>query len=120
MKDSNKIYSLHGSHIYAIAKGKDHKKYEYGTKASFVTTMKSNIIIGVAAHDTNEHDSKTLKATLSHANKHRTNPIAEAICDRGYRGMKEVDGTVICIPDTPKKRDTKYQKEQKRMKFRRK
>ena len=30
-----------------------------------------------------------------------------------------VDGTVICIPDKPLKRDTKYQKEQKRKKFRR-
>ena len=118
-KDSNKVYSLHESHIYAIAKGKDHKKYEYGTKASLVTTMKSNIIIGVAAHEKNEHDSKTLEAALISANKHRTKPIVEAICDRGYRGKKEVDGTVICIPDKPLKRDTKYQKEQKRKKFRR-
>ena len=118
-KDSNKIYSLHEQHIYVIAKGKDHKKYEYGTKASLVTTMKSNVIIGVSAQEKNEHDSKTLKAALAHANKHRTKPIIEAICDRGYRGKKEVDGTVICIPDTPKKRDTKYQKEQKRKKFRR-
>ena len=118
-KDSNKIYSLHESHIYVIAKGKDHKKYEYGTKASLVTTMKSNIIIGVAAHEKNEHDSKTLEAALASANKNRTKPIVEAICDRGYRGKKEVDGTVICIPDSPKKRDTKYQKEQKRKKFRR-
>ena len=119
MKDSNKVYSLHESHIYVIAKGKDHKKYEYGTKASLVTTMKSNVIIGVVAHEKNEHDSKTLEAALSSANKHRTKPIVEAICDRGYRGKKEVDGTVICIPDSPKKRDTKYQKEQKRKKFRR-
>jgi len=118
-KDSNKIYSLHERHIYAIAKGKDHKKYEYGTKASIVMTQKSNIIIGVASHEKNEHDSKTLKAALTHANKHRTKPIKEAICDRGYRGVKEVDGTVICIPNTPLKRDTKYQKEQKRKKFRR-
>ena len=81
--------------------------------------MKSNIIIGVAAHEKNEHDSKTLQAALAHANKHRTKPIVEAICDRGYRGKKEVDGTVICIPGSPKKRDTKYQKEQKRKKFRR-
>ena len=118
-KDSNKIYSLHEQHIYVIAKGKDHKKYEYGTKASLVTTMKSNVIIGVSAHEKNEHDSKTLEAALASANKHRTKPITEAICDRGYRGKKEVDGTAICIPDTPKKRDTKYQKEQKRKKFRR-
>jgi len=118
-KDSNKIYSLHEQHIYVIAKGKDHKKYEYGTKASLVTTMKSNVIIGVVAHEKNEHDSKTLEAALASANKHRTKPIIEAICDRGYRGKKEVDGTVICIPDSPRKRDTKYQKEQKRKKFRR-
>ena len=71
------------------------------------------------AHEKNEHDSKTLKAALSHANKHRIKQIKEATCDRGYRGVKEVDGTIICIPDTPKKRDTKYQKEQKRKKFRR-
>ena len=81
--------------------------------------MKSNVIIGVAAHQKNEHDSKTLKVALKSANKHRTKPIKEAICDRGYRGKKEVDGTIICIPDSPKKRDTKYQKEQKRKKFRR-
>lgn len=118
-KDSNKIYSLHEEHIYVIAKGKDHKKYEYGTKASLVTTMKSNVIIGVSAHEKNEHDSKTLEAALASANKHRTKSIKEAICDRGYRGKKEVDGTAICIPDSPKKRDTKYQKEQKRKKFRR-
>ena len=118
-KDSNKIYSLHEQHIYAIAKGKDHKKYEYGTKASVVMTQKSNVIIGVTAHETNEHDSKTLKAALTHANKHRTKPIKEAICDRGYRGIKEVEGTAICIPDKPKKKDTKYQREQKRKKFRR-
>ncbi len=119
MKDSNKIYSLHEQHIYVIAKGKDHKKYEYGTKASLVTTMNSNVIIGVAAHEKNEHDSKTLEAALASANKNRTKPIVEAICDRGYRGKKEVDGTVICIPDKALRRDTKYQKEQKRKKFRR-
>jgi len=103
MKDSNKVYSLHEKHIYVIAKGKDHKKYEYDTKASLVTTMKGNVIIGAVAHDKNEHDSKTLTSALAHANKHRTKPIVEAICDRGYRGKKNIDGTVICIPDSPKK-----------------
>ncbi len=118
-KDKGKIYSLHEPHIYAIAKGKEHKKYEYGTKASIVTTKESGIIVGVSAHEKNEHDSKTLKAALSSASRHRTKPIIEAICDRGYRGRKEVDGIQICIPGTPLKRDTKYQKEQKRKKFKR-
>ena len=31
-KDKNKIYSLHEPHVFCIAKGKEHKKYEYGNK----------------------------------------------------------------------------------------
>ena len=115
----NKIYSLHEPHAYAVGKGKDHKAWEYGTKASIVTTKKSGIIIGVASHDKNEHDSKTLEIVLTSANSNRTKPIKEAICDRGYRGKKEVLGTMISLPGTPLKRDTKYQKEVKREKFRR-
>lgn len=34
----NKIYSLHELDAYTINKGKDHKGYEFGTKASIVTT----------------------------------------------------------------------------------
>ena len=43
----NKIYSLHEIDAYAVNKGKDHKGYEYGTKASVVTTKNSGIIVGV-------------------------------------------------------------------------
>ena len=115
----NKIYSLHEPHAYAVGKGKDHKAWEYGTKASIVTTKKSGIIIGVASHDKNEHDSKTLEAALTSANSNRTKPIKEGICDRGYVGKKVVLGTIISLPGVPLKRDTKYQKEVKREKFRR-
>jgi len=110
---------LHESHIYAISKGKDHKKYEYGVKASIVCTKKSGIIVGVSSHETNEHDSKTLEAALSHAHHNRTTPIQEAICDRGYRGKKEVQGVKISIPGTPLKRESNYQKKKKREKFKR-
>jgi IS5 family transposase len=119
IKDKNKVLSLHEKHVYAITKGKEHKKYEYGTKASIVATKDSGIIVGVAAHDTNEHDSKTLEAALESANKSRTKPIKEAICDRGYRGVKEVNGTTISIPSAPLKRDTNYKKKKKREKFKR-
>ncbi len=119
MKDSNKVYSIHESHVYVIAKGKDHTPYEYGTKASIVTAYKSGVIVGVAAHDTNEHDSKTLDAALTSANSNRVMPIIEAVCDRGYRGKKEVLGTKISLPGTVCKRDSEYQKEKKRKMFRR-
>ena len=115
----NKIYSLHETHAYAINKGKDHKGYEYGTKASIVTTKNSGIIVGVAAHSKNEHDSKTLEVALYSAKSNTTKTIKEAICDRGYRGIKEVLDIKISIPGTVLKRDSKYQKEIKREKFRR-
>lgn len=70
-KDKNKIYSLHEPQVYCV--GKDHKPYEYGAKASIVTTLKSAIIVGFASHDKHEHDSKCLKPcdeqqTKSHYN----------------------------------------------------
>jgi IS5 family transposase len=88
--DKNKIYSLHEQDIYLIAKGKEHKKYEFGTKASIVATKQSGIIIGVVAHKTNIHDSKTLQEVLTKASQNREKPIKEAIYDRGYRGEKEI------------------------------
>ena len=115
--------TYHEIDAYAINKGKDHKGYEFGTKASIVTTKESCIIVGVAAHKTNIHDSKTLEEVLTNATENRTMPIAEAICDRGYRGTKEVtivNQTIeISIPGTVLKRDTKEQKEVKKEKFRR-
>jgi IS5 family transposase len=86
----NKIYSLHEIDAYAINKGKDHKGYEFGTKASIVTTKTTNIIVGVSAHKTNIHDSKTLAMVLCNAASNVGNQtIKEAICDRGYRGIKK-------------------------------
>ena len=56
--------------MYCVGKGKDNKAYEYGRKASVVSTKDSNIIVGVASHDEHEHDSKTLKAALESAHEH--------------------------------------------------
>ena len=57
-----------------------------------------NNIVGVSAHHKNEHDSKTLEVALASATKNRTQPIKEAICDRGYRGKKKVKAITISIP----------------------
>ena len=42
----------------------------------------------------------------------------EIIYDRGGRGRKEIKGVTISIPDTPKKTDTDYQKNEKRFRSR--
>jgi IS5 family transposase len=120
----NKIYSLHELDAYAINKGKDHKGYEFGTKVSIVTTKKSCIIVGVSAHKTNIHDSKTLDEVLGNAVSNVGNKIiTEAICDRGYRGTKETiinsNSITISIPGVRLKRDTKKQINIKRKKFKR-
>jgi len=88
--DKNKVYSLHEVDAYAINKGKDHKGYEFGTKASIASTKASGIIVGVAAHKENIHDSKTLPSVLDNVHKNRSTPVEEAVCDRGYIGVKEV------------------------------
>ncbi len=113
-KDQNKIYSLHEPQVYCIAKGKDHKPYEYGTKASIVSTSQSGIILSAVSHAKNIHDSKTLDEVLSKALKQRQIPISQAVCDRGYRGVKEVDGIEIVLPKKPLKKDNRYQKNKKR------
>lgn len=113
-KDKNKIYALHEPNVYVIAKGKDHKQYEYGNKVSIISTKDNNIIVGVASHDKNTHDSKTLNAAITHANNNRTKPIKQAVCDRGYVGAKEVLGVKIVLPKKALKRDNRYQRDKKR------
>src|SRR5262245_61775719 len=52
--------SVHAPEVECIAKGKAHKKYEFGCKVAFVTTSKSNWIVGVEAHHGNPYDGATL------------------------------------------------------------
>jgi len=113
-KDANKIYSLHEPQVYCIAKGKDHKQYEYGSKASIASTAKSNLIVGVVSHDQNMHDSHTLPEILRHVEASRGKAAKQAVCDRGYRGKREVNGTNIVLPGKALKQDTRYQRDKKR------
>ena len=55
--DTNKIYSLHEPHVQCISKGKEHKKYEFGSKVSIITTKKSGVIIGALNIEKNDYDS---------------------------------------------------------------
>ena len=67
-KDStNKIYSIHEPQVYCISKGKDHKKYKYGSKASIAVTKNSGIIVGAVHFSKNMYDGHTLPKTLKQA-----------------------------------------------------
>ena len=117
--DKNKIYSLHEPGVLCIGKGKEHKKYEFGAKASIVCTKTSNIIVGAKSFTTNIFDGHTLPEVLTQVEEIRGVRPEIAICDRGYRGKSRIGDTRILIPSKPKKSDTAYQKRKARMRFRR-
>jgi len=118
-KDKNKTYSLHEPQVYCMAKGKDHVQYEYGNKISIASTAKSNIIVGAVSHATNIFDGHTLPEVLEHIEISRGKAVLQAVCDRGYRGVKEVNGTEIILPKKALKRDNRYQRDKKRRQCRR-
>lgn len=117
--DSNKIYSLHEPHTQCISKGKEHKKYEFGSKVSIITTKNTGVIIGAINLEKNVHDSKTLEPAIEQQQRLTGFILKNNFVDRGYRGVKEVLGTKIIIPDVPGKDRTLYQKQKLRKGFRR-
>jgi transposase, IS5 family len=117
--DSNKIYSLHEPHTQCISKGKEHKKYEFGSKVSIIATKTTGVIIGAVNIEKNVHDSKTLQPALEQQQRLTGITLKNNFVDRGYRGAKEVLGTKIIIPDTPGKNRTPYEKQKLRKGFKR-
>ena len=96
--DHNKIYSLHEPHVQCISKGKEHKKYEFGSKASIITTKNSGVIIGAINIEKNDYDAHTLDPALEQQQRLTGHTLKEAFVDRGYRGIKQVRGTLIHTP----------------------
>ena len=93
-QDKNKLYSLHAPEVECISKGKVHKRYEFGVKASIATTNKSNFVVGGSALPGNPYDGHTLKKALEQVRRVTGSAIEEAFVDRGYRGHEEAATTV--------------------------
>lgn len=117
--DSNKIYSLHEPEVLCISKGKEHKRYEFGSKVSITTTLNSGVIIGALNIKENVHDSKTLAPAFEQQQRLTGIILKNAFVDRGYRGPKSVLGTTITLPDKPGKNRTAYEKQKLRKGFKR-
>jgi IS5 family transposase len=117
--DSNKIYSLHEPHTQCMTKGKEHKKYEFGSKVSIITTKTTGVIIGAINIEKNVHDSKTLQPAIEQQQRLTGTTLKNNFVDRGYVGVKEVLGTTIVAPDKPGKQRTPYQKQKLRNGFKR-
>lgn len=117
--DSHKIYSLHEPHTQCMSKGKEHKKYEFGSKVSIITTKRTGVIIGALNIEKNIHDSKTLQPAIEQQQRLTGIILKNNFVDRGYRGVKEVLGTTIVIPDKPGKERSAYEKQKLRNGFKR-
>lgn len=94
----NKLYSLHEPHVYCMSKGKEHKRYEFGTKVSITTTRDSKIIIGAIAFDRNQFDGHTLPEVLLQTKRLIGHVPEVALCDRGYKGKSKINDTRILRP----------------------
>lgn len=112
---SHKIYSVHEPDVECTSKGKEHKKYEFGNKVSIIHSA-TGVILGASSFR-NEYDGHTIEKSLEQVQRLTGKSINRLAGDRGYRGKKEIKGTQILIPDTPKARDTYYQRMKKHKLF---
>ena len=87
--DRNKLYSLHAPEVECLAKGKAHKRYEFGVKVSIAATNKSNFVVGAMALSGNPYDGHTLTGALEQVRRMSGQRIDEVFVDRGYRGHGE-------------------------------
>jgi len=101
--DSNKIYSIHEPEVLCIAKGKEHKPYEFGNKSSFAYTRKSGIIVGAMAIEGNAYDGHTLKPQLDQVTELTGGKIKKALVDKGYKVKGGIPSIDIVMPKVLKK-----------------
>lgn len=109
----NKLYSWHAPEVECIAKGKLHKKYEFGCKASLTSTNKSNFIVGAKAFHQRPYDGRTLLPALTQVSKLTGIIPKEAHVDQGYKGHN-VTGTNVIISRQKRGVTNAIKKRQKR------
>jgi IS5 family transposase len=112
--DSNKIYSLHEPQVHCYSKGKEHKKYEFGSKVSILITQKTGVIVGALNFDQTIHDSKTLPTVIDQYTRLTNRQAKEVFVDRGYSGPKMIGETKINMPRPQKNITITQRKKHKR------
>jgi transposase, IS5 family len=87
-EDRGKLYSVAAPEAECIAKGKAHRRYEFGCKVRMVTTSRAGWIVGIDAEHGNPYDGATLKPAVEQVEKLTGVKPEEAFVDRGYRGTE--------------------------------
>lgn len=100
--DKDKIYSLHEPDVKCYAKGKEHKKFEFGSKASILVDQNTGIIMGAINFTETLHDSKTLPEALEQYERLTGKQAAQVFVDRGYKGLQQYKTSQIQVPKPDK------------------
>lgn len=120
--DKDKVYSLHEPHVSCIAKGKVHKKYEFGCKVSVSRTTGKGIITGMKSFTGNPYDGDTIAPTLEQISRVLA-PLGgkiptEVVYDRGGRGRQRIGDTQVLTPADSKRNLSEKEKKRRRALFR--
>lgn len=94
VKDKNKLYSLHAPEVECISKGKSRNPYEFGVKASVVTTLKEGLVVGMRTMPGNPYDGHTLAQALEQKEILTNVKTKRAFVDKGYKGHGVTDAEV--------------------------
>lgn len=112
--DTDKIYSLHEPDVKCYSKGKEYKKYEFGSKASLLVDQKTGIIMGALNFTQSLHDSRTIPEVLEQFERLNEDLPTEVFADRGYRGVTQYKTTRIHVPRQQKNISTLQRKRHSR------
>ena len=93
--DKKKLYALHAPEVECIAKGKAHKRYEFGVKVSIATTNRSNLVVGAQSLPGNPYDGHTLGTALKQVERLTGQRPERCYVDLGYRGHDVTDVEVF-------------------------
>lgn len=100
--DSNKIYSLHEPEVKCYTKGKQHKRFEFGSKVSLLITQSTGVIVGALNFTDTLHDSKTLPSAIEQYQRLLNKKPKNIFLDRGFRGPKKINDTALHTPKPDK------------------
>jgi len=103
----HKLYSVHAPEVECIAKGKAHKRYEFGCKASIATTSKHNWIVGAQALHGNPYDGHTLTRAIQQVERLTRQTPKNVIVDQGYQGHNYTGAAHVHVVRTIPKRATR-------------
>lgn len=85
-----KIYSFHAPEVECIGKGKARTPWEFGVKASIVTTNRrapgGQFVLQATSLPGNPYDGHTLAGVIDDTEKLTGRPIERVFVDKGYRG----------------------------------